>query len=52
MKEIINSFLQDSKDGKKKLMEWFLSTVMEAKAGINAVTLPYKRSEKKKKYRM
>ena len=29
MKEIISSFLQESKDGKKKLLEWFLNNVME-----------------------
>ncbi len=29
MKEIISSFLLDSKEGKKKLKEWFLNTVME-----------------------
>jgi hypothetical protein len=28
MKGIISSFLQDSKDGKKKLLEWFLNNVM------------------------
>ncbi len=34
MKEIISSFLLDSKEGKKKLMEWFLNTVMEGEARI------------------
>jgi hypothetical protein len=34
MEEIISSFLLDSKDGKKKLMEWFLNTVMEEEARI------------------
>ena len=29
MKGIISSFLQDSKDGKKKLLEWFLIKVHE-----------------------
>jgi hypothetical protein len=29
MKEIISSFLLDSKEGKKKLMEGFLNTVTE-----------------------
>ena len=32
MKGIISSFLLDSKEGKKKLMEWFLNTVMEEEA--------------------
>ena len=29
MKEIISSILLDGKEGRKKLKEWFLSTVME-----------------------
>ena len=29
MKGITSSFLQDSRDGKKKLLEWFLNNVME-----------------------
>ncbi|MEM0139850.1 MAG: hypothetical protein QXZ44_04475 [Ferroplasma sp.] len=43
MKDIINSFY--SKDGKKKLMEWFLNTVMEEKARIQLSSLSYERSE-------
>lgn len=36
MKEIISSFLNDSKDEKKKFMEWFLNTVMEEEARIQS----------------
>jgi hypothetical protein len=32
MKEIISSFLQDSRDGKKKLVDWFLNSAMEEEA--------------------
>ena len=51
MKEIINSFLQDSIDGKKKLMEWFLNTVMEEEARIQVSSLPYERTDERKGYR-
>jgi transposase-like protein len=51
MKEIISSFLKDSKDGKKKLMEWFLNYVMEEEARIQVSSLPYERSEERKGYR-
>ncbi|MEM0135862.1 MAG: transposase [Thermoplasmatales archaeon] len=51
MKEIISSFLQDSKDGKKKLMEWFINTVTEEEARIEVYSLPYERSEERKGYR-
>ena len=44
MKGIINSFLQESKDGKKKLLEWFLNNVMEEEARIQVSSLPYERS--------
>jgi hypothetical protein len=29
VKDIISSFLKDSKEGKKDLVEWFLNSVME-----------------------
>jgi hypothetical protein len=29
VKEMISSFLKDSKEGKKHLVEWFLNSVME-----------------------
>jgi hypothetical protein len=32
MKEIISSFIQDSKYGKRKSLKWFLSNVMEEEA--------------------
>ena len=51
MKGIISSFLQDSKDGKKKLLEWFLNNVMEEEARIQVSSLPYERSEERKGYR-
>ncbi len=43
MKGIINSFLQESKDGKKKLLEWFLNNVMEEEARIQLSSLPYEK---------
>ena len=45
MKEIISSFLQDSRDGKKKHVEWFLNSVMEEEARMQVSSLPYERSE-------
>ena len=51
MKGIISSFLQDSKDGKKKLLEWFLNNVMEEEARMQVSSLPYERSEERKGYR-
>ena len=51
MKEIISCFLLDSKEGKKKLMEWFLNTVMEEEARIQISSLPHERSEERKGYR-
>ena len=51
IKEIISSFLMDSKDGKKKLLEWFLNSVMEEEARIQLSSLPYERSEKRKGHR-
>ena len=49
MKGIISSFLQDSKDGKKKLLEWFLNNVMEEEARIQVSSHPYERSEERKR---
>ncbi len=34
VKEIINTFLNDRKDGKKQLVDWFLNTVMEEEAMV------------------
>jgi transposase-like protein len=51
MKEIISSFLKDSKDGKKRLVEWFLNSVMEEEARIQVSSLPYERTEERKGYR-
>jgi len=51
VKEIISSFLQDSKDGKKRLLEWFLNNVMEEEARIQTSSLSYERSEERKGYR-
>ena len=51
MKEIISSFLQDSRDGKKKLVEWFLNSVMEEEARVQLSSMPYERTEERKGYR-
>jgi putative transposase len=51
MKEVISSFLQDSRGGKKKLVEWFLNSVMEEEARIQLSSLPYERSDERKGYR-
>ena len=51
MKGIISSFLQDSKDGKKKLLEWFLNNVMEEEARVHLSSMPYERIEERKGYR-
>jgi hypothetical protein len=51
MKGIISSFLQDSKDGKKKLLEWFLNSNMKEDERMQASSLPYERSEEGKGYR-
>ncbi|MHB1663098.1 MAG: hypothetical protein ACYCSG_04615 [Thermoplasmataceae archaeon] len=32
VEEIISSFLKDSKEGKKHIVEWFLNNVMEGEA--------------------
>jgi hypothetical protein len=39
VKEIISIFLKDSKDGKKRLVEWFLNNVMEEETGIQISSL-------------
>ena len=51
VKEIISSFLKDSKDGKKDLMEWFLNSVMEEEARMQVSSLPYERTENRKGHR-
>ena len=51
MKEIISSFLKDSKEGKKHLVEWFLNSVMEEETRIQVSSLPYERTEERKGYR-
>ena len=51
MKEIISSFLKDSKEGKKHLVEWFLNSVMEEEARIQVSSLPYERTEERKGHR-
>ncbi len=51
VKEVISIFLNDSKDGKKKLMEWFLNNVMEEGVRIHVSSLPYERSKERKGYR-
>ena len=51
MKGIISSFLQDSKDGKKKLLEWLLNNVMEEEARVHLSSMSYERNEERKGYR-
>ena len=51
MKEIISSFLKDSKDGKKRLVEWFLNSVMEEEARIQVSSMSYERTEERKGHR-
>jgi putative transposase len=51
VKEIISIFLKDSKDGKKRLVEWFLNNVMEEEARIQVSSLPYERTEDRKGHR-
>ena len=50
-KEIISSFLKDGKNGKKKLVEWFLNSVMEEEARMQTSSLPYERTDKRKGHR-
>jgi len=49
--EIISNFLMDNKDGKKKLVEWFLNTVMEEEARMQISADPYERTEERKAHR-
>ena len=37
VKEVINTFLNDRKEGKKQLVEWFLNNVMEDEARIQVL---------------
>ncbi len=43
VKEVINTFLNDRKEGKKQLIEWFLNRVMEEEARIQVSAEPYER---------
>ena len=51
VKEVISSFLQDSKEGKKRLIEWFLNSVMEEEARVQLSSMPYERTEERKGHR-
>ena len=51
VKEVISSFLQDSREGKKRLIEWFLNSVMEEEARVQLSSMPYERTEERKGYR-
>ena len=51
VEEIISSFLKDSKEGKKHLVEWFLNNVMEEEAKMQVSSVPYERTEQRKGYR-
>ena len=51
---MINSYLSESTDekaGKRKLMEWFLNSVMEEEARVQVSSIPYERTDKRKGYR-
>jgi transposase-like protein len=51
VKEVISSFLQDSKEGKKRLIEWFLNSVMEEEARVQLSSMPYERTKERKGHR-
>ncbi|SIM61696.1 IS256 family transposase [Cuniculiplasma divulgatum] len=51
VKEVISTFLNDRKEGKKQLVEWFLNKVMEEEARIQVSAEPYERSEERKAHR-
>ncbi len=51
IKGMVNSYLNDSKEGKKQLVEWFLNSVMEEEANIQVNSLPYWRKDDRKGYR-
>ena len=51
VKEVISTFLEDRKEGKKQLVEWFLNTVMEEEARIQTAADPYERSDERKAHR-
>ena len=49
--DIIYTFLQNGKEGKKALMEWFLNTVTDEEAKMQVSALPYKRIDTRKAHR-
>lgn len=51
VKEVISTFLNDRKEGKKQLVEWFLNKVMEEEARIQVSAEPYERSEGRRAHR-
>ncbi len=51
VKEVISSFLKDSREGKKQLVEWSLNSVMEEETRIQVSSLPYERTDGRKGYR-
>ena len=51
VKEVISSFLLDSKEGKKRLIEWFLNSVMEEEARVQLSSMPYERTEEREGHR-
>ena len=51
VKELIRIFLQDRKEGKKQLIEWFLNDVMEEEARVQLSSMPYERTGERKGYR-
>ena len=51
VKEIINIFLKDSKEGKRQLIEWFLNDFMDEEARAQLSSMPYERTEERKGHR-
>ena len=50
VKEVI-SFFEDSKEGKKRFIEWFLNSVMEEEARVQLSSMPSERTEERKGHR-
>jgi transposase-like protein len=49
--KVMSSFLKDSKEGKKHLVEWILNSVTEEEAGIQISADPYERTADRKAHR-
>ncbi len=51
VEDLISTFLSDNREGKKKLVEWFLNTVMDQEAIDQIRAERYERSDKRKAHR-